>query len=196
MDSKWMYGHFGLWGCVLTLNLPMRHKGLWSARSFLCGFLVIFLIFCHLLSPPLPSVSSNNSTPYPMNVFFSLTVAGVEDAVTPGFSDIKSTRLALLLYLSPPFSFLHSSVWLPLTPTWAWQAFWLHVSPIGECFSVVAGGDQGPAEWWMAIPLALSFPSPDRSPLIAFPGLGFAGNGLKHDMSLTRCLPRERKGVP
>lgn len=41
-----------------------------------------------------------------------------------------------------------------------------------------------------------ALPSPDRSSLIAFPRLCFAGNGLKHDMRLTWCLPRERERCP
>lgn len=45
----------------------------------------------------------------------------------------------------------------------------------------------------MADPWVLSFPFPDRSPLIAFAGLSFAGNGLKHDMTLTQCLPSQYK---
>lgn len=57
-------------------------------------------------------------------------------------------------------------------------------------------GDREPAEWWMESTLAFSFPFPDLPPLIAFPELSFAGNGLKRDTSHTRCLPKERESTP
>lgn len=118
-----------------------------------------------------------------MQFFFPLCLLPVE----------KSTKLALFHSI---FSSIHSSVWFALTPTWAWQTS-ASISAVLVSVSVEwQPEDREAREWWMAVPLALSFPFPDRSPLIAFPGLGFAGNGLKHDMSLTRCLQREREGVP
>lgn len=38
------------------------------------------------------------------------------------------------------------------------------------------------------------WPSPFH-PLIALPGLSFAGNGVKHETSVSECLQREQKGV-
>lgn len=150
-----------------------------------------FLFFCH--SPP--------STPSHISyLFFSLPVAGGDEAATPGSNDIQSTRLVVLLSLSPSS---HLSIpvcsvlcLVALTPAWAWQASASIPALLVSVSVEWQWEDQGAREWWMAVPPALSFPFPDRSHLIAFPGLGFAGNGLKHDMSLTRCLPREREGVP
>lgn len=102
----------------------------------------------------------------------------------------KSTSLPRFLLTS-----LHSCL-LALTPSWVWRASFLIQSSLPRVSLNTWREDQGGKEWWMAIPQAFSFPVPDRSPLIAFPGLSFAGNGLKHDISLTHCLPREREGVP
>lgn len=104
----------------------------------------------------------------------------------------RSSILALPLLLFPS---LHWCLLAP-TPTGVWQASCLIPSLLVSVSLNTQQEDQGGKEWWMAVPQAFSLPFPDRSPLIAFPGLSFAGNGLKHDMSLTRCLPRERKGVP
>lgn len=73
----------------------------------------------------------------------------------------------------------------------------LHISPNAFCVPLRGRwADWEPAGWWMESPLASSLPFPDLPHLIAFPGFSFAGNGLKHDMSLTRCLPKERESIP
>lgn len=107
------------------------------------------------------------------------------------------TENLLDMSLSPslPFSLIssvHPCVWLLWPPPGVWQPSASILASVLNVSVEWQWDDQGAREWWMAV----SFPFPDRSPLIAFPGLGFAGNGLKHDMSLTRCLPREREGVP
>lgn len=136
----------------------------WHWEKALLFFYVLLVFkFCHLLSPP-PPLSPPSAPPHIPYSFFSLPVAGGDEAVTPGSNDIKSTRLALSLSFSPsshlsiPVCSLRCLV--ALTPTWAWQASASIPSLLVSVSVEWQWKDQGAGEWWMAVPPALSLPFP------------------------------------
>lgn len=112
-------------------------------------------------------------------------------------TQMASNPLALLFCSPHLFLFISSS---SIRLLWPPPGRGMLVSlPCPYCWVFECSGSERTteaSEWWMADPWVLSFPFPDRSTLIAFVGLSFAGNGLKHDMSLTQCLSGEKEGVP
>lgn len=136
----------------LSLCLPLP--------LFLVVFFLLFNLFLLFLT------SSPSTPPYIPYSFFSLLVAGGDEAVTPGSNDIKSTRLALLLSLSLLFTSLHSCLLSPLSgwsdPHLGVAGFCLHPVLIGECFGGVAvkgPGGQGVMDGHSSGPL-FSIPRP------------------------------------
>lgn len=183
--SLWHRG--GKTSCLETKCDNQALEPMFLLFSYLFFFFLLFFLLCALCTSSLclllqqHPISSTHLSP--------CTLLG-EIKLCQALMAQKSTSLPLFLLTS-----LHSCL-LALTPSWVWQASFLIPSFLARVSLNTWREDQGGKEWWMAIPKAFSFPVPDRSPLIAFPRLSFAGNGLKHDISLTHCFPREREGVP
>ena len=141
-------------------------------------FLLLLLFLLFLLFLLLFSLSPPSTTPHIPYPFFSLLVAGGDEAVTPGSNDMKSTRLALLPPPPPPptLSSLHSSLFPPSPP--------LPDPPPGRGVALSASipyllvsvsvewqcERQGSEEWWMALPAALSLPLPRSLSSHCLPG--------------------------
>lgn len=159
---------------VQTLGVFWCKMCQWGTSYGLSLFLVSFI--CSLLLVCLSPPSSH--------IHFSLCLLLGED-------DIVKLALPFSLFLS-----LHPSVSFLWPPPGCGRL----LPPSQPCWWVFEQSDsertKGPESDGWPFLWPSPFPFPDFSPLIAFPGLGFAGNGLKHDMSLTRCLAREREGVP